>query len=109
MDRSNILRLVSYSRQQDVDGVWRDNVRTATEVFCQVDSVGRSEFFAAGQNGLRPEYRFTVFAGDYNGEAEVEYDGMAYAIYRTFYRRDDNIELYAARRVGVNNGAQNAG
>lgn len=104
MDRSNVITLISYTRQQDNNGVWRDDVRTATEVFCQVDSVTRAEFFAGGENGLRPEYRFTLFFGDYSGETEVEYNGVVYSIYRTYYGRGDTVELYAERKVGVANG-----
>lgn len=101
MDRSSVISLVSYTRRQDDTGVWRDNVRTKTDVFCQVDSVTRAEFFAGGQNGLKPEYRFILFFGDYSGEAELEYNGVTYSVYRTFYGRGDIVELYAERKAGV--------
>lgn len=72
------------------------------EVFCERKSVTRSEFFNAGRNGLNPEYVFTVFKGDYMGERTCEYDGLTYAIYRTYETDDDYIELYVMRKGGTN-------
>ena len=65
-------------------------------------SVSRREFYEAGRNGLNPEYMFTVFAGDYNGERVVEYNGARYAVYRTYRTRTDYIEIYAQREGGTN-------
>lgn len=106
MDRSTPITLISETNTQDANGVWRSK-RTTREVFAQVDSVTRSEFFEAGRNGLNPEFRFTLFAGDYEGEREVEYNGKAYGIYRTYFARTDVIELYAERKGGTN-GAVNS-
>ena len=101
MDRSSIITLISYTRTQDSTGVWRDGVETRRNVFCSVESVSRAEFFAAGQIGLRPDYLFTVFFGDYAGESLCEYNGARYSIYRTYHARTDVMELYAQREVGV--------
>lgn len=72
------------------------------EVFCERQSVSRSEFFNAGRNGLNPEFVFTIFKGDYQGELACEYDGLTYAIYRTYETDDDYIELYVQRKGGTN-------
>lgn len=110
---------------QDANGVWRDTgqaywkdergyivrdeqhdelsfPQNYREVFCQVDSVTQTEFFEGGRNGLNPEYRFTMFAYDYQDERIVEYNGRLYAIYRTYQPRTDIIELYAERKGGTN-------
>lgn len=100
MDRSDVIKLVSYTRAQDSTGVWRETESTRT-VFCKADSVSQSEFFEGGQNGLKPEWRFTMFAPDYGGERTVEYNGMQYSVYRTYKAETDTIELYAERRAGV--------
>lgn len=105
MDRSNVITLLSNTRSQDATGVWRDGEEIRREIFCQVDSVSRAEFFAAGQSGLRPEYRITVFFGDYHGETRLIYNGARYAVYRTYHARTDELELYVQREVGVH-GAQ---
>ena len=102
MDRSELITLVSYPRTQDAKGVWRDGVPVEHNVFCQVDSVTQSEFFAGGQNGLKPEYRFTMFFAEYNGERTVIYNGVAYSVYRVYHARTDVLELYVERRAGNN-------
>lgn len=119
-----IITLISKTSQKDDYGRTVPT-ETTRDVFAQIDSVSRAEFFAAGQNGLNPEYRFTVFSGEYTGEREADYNGVRYSIYRTYqpsaYVRHDNskthegsisrntnsgnndrIELYASRKVGVN-------
>lgn len=77
---------------------------TATEkersVLCEVDSISQSEFYGAANTELNPEYRFTVFFDEYEGEEIVKYNGKRYAIYRT-YRADDNLELYVERKIGA--------
>ena len=105
----------SYGRQQATE--------TRRDVLCEVESVSRAEFFAAGQNGLTPDYRFRVFGAEWGGERECEYNGTRYSIYRTYQPSDhvrnnyeitpagsitrarssvsDYVELYAARKVGV--------
>lgn len=128
MDRSNVITLLSADKAQDENGVWRDVVQYLTTdtgeniiteegkkilildgitvrvktVFCNVDSVSRNEFFEAGRNGLNPEFVFTMFFGDYEGEHTLIYNGLAYAVYRTYRGRNDTIELYVQRKGGTN-------
>ena len=101
MDRSEQITLIGENRTQDDFGVWR-MTETETTVFCQVDSVTRDEFFEAGRNGLNPEYRFTLFYADYNGERTVVYKGNRYGVYRTYHARTDVLELYVERKGGSN-------
>lgn len=96
------LILFSSRKEQDDKGVWRVNAVPRT-VFCQVHSITRQEFFEGGRNGLNPSFMFTVFQGDYEGEAVCEYKGQSYAIYRTYLPANvDYIELYAERQGGTN-------
>ncbi|MBQ1810307.1 MAG: phage head closure protein [Erysipelotrichaceae bacterium] len=101
MDRSEVLYLIAETMSQDENGVWHKTL-TERKVFCQVDSVTRSEFFEAGRNGLNPEFRFTIFFGDYADEREVRYKGKTYAVYRTYHARTDTLELYVERKGGTN-------
>ena len=71
------------------------------QIFCRVKSVNRSEFFAAGQSGLSPAFLFEVFPADYAGEQELEFHGVRYAVYRTFQRDADTLEVYAQREGGI--------
>lgn len=101
MDRSDIVTLYADTVTYDQYGVAVKN-RTAKEVFCKVDSVTRAEFFEGGRSGLNPEYRITMFAGDYSGEVVVGYKGKMYSVYRTFYDKTDILELYVERQGGTN-------
>ena len=95
---TDVLTLISQTYTLDDYG---NNVANETEfvVFCEVESITQSEFYAAANTELNPEYRFRVFFGDYDGQSVVEYDGKRYEIYRTF-RSGDYMELYAERKVG---------
>lgn len=101
MDLSNELTLVSYTYEKDSKGVDRKTQSQRT-VFCGVESVSASEFFAANAAGLKPELRFTMFRYDYNGEEECIFEDEYYSIYRTYWVKNDRIELYAQKKVGVN-------
>lgn len=75
---------------------------TARQVFCRTRSVSRSEFYAAGQQGLHPSLVVDVFRGDYQGERIAVFHSKEYAIYRTYLKLDeDSIELYLEEKAGV--------
>lgn len=101
MDRSDVITLIKETQTQDANGVWRKQT-AEREVFCQVNSITRAEFFDAGRNGLNPEYSFSMFFGDYDGERTVRYKGQMYGVYRTYHERTDVLELYVERKGGVN-------
>ena len=96
---TDVLTLIAQTISTDQYG---NEVATEVEkqVFCEVDSITQTEFYQAANTELNPEYKFTIFFGDYNGQPIVEYNGVRYAIYRT-YRADDNLELYVERKIGA--------
>lgn len=97
----DVIDLISSSYAKDAYGVDKATEQTR-QIFCEVESVTRAEFFDGGRNGLNPEFKFTVFAADYRGEAICLYKGRRYGIYRTFRPDGDYMELYAERKGGVN-------
>lgn len=101
MDRSDVIKLISVTRTQDIYGQFVDT-ETSRQVYCQVGSITQSEFYEGGRNGLNPEYRFTVFFADYEDETIIEYKGKRYAVYRTYLARNDRLELYVERKGGTN-------
>jgi len=101
MDRSDIVTLYADSVSFNDYGV-AVKTRTSREVFCKVDSVTRDEFFEGGRSGLNPQYRITMFFGDYQGETLVGYNGKNYSVYRTYMAKTDIIELYVERKGGTN-------
>ena len=74
-------------------------------MYCQVNSVTRSEFFEGGRVGLNPEYMITMFGPDYDGQEIIIYKGKRYAVYRTYQGRNDTIEIYVERKGGTNGGS----
>ena len=105
MDRSTPIKLLTTQKSQNDYGVWEET-QTSRDVFCQVESVTRAEFFEGGRNGLNPEFRMSMFSGDYNGERLLMYNGNTYSIYRTFIAKNDIIELYVERKGGTNGSSQ---
>ena len=81
---------------------------TRRTVFCQVSSVGRSEFYQAAQADMHPEYIFTISNfRDYQGEKHAEYTdwlGTKHVLYITRAYRipdEDAVELTCEERTGL--------
>lgn len=100
MDRSEVVTLISVAKEKNAYGI-ESGTESRRDVFVNVQSVTRQEFFDAGQAGLQPQYVFVMFGPDYEGEKVVEYKGRRYSVYRTYARRDDSLELYVEERAGV--------
>ena len=99
----DVLTLLRYTLVKDAYGVQQKGTPEEVPVYCKAESVTRSEFFNAGRSGLNPEFRFTMFAGDYSGETELMYRGKGYSVYRTYHvPGTDYIELYVERKGGSN-------
>ena len=96
---TDVLTLIAQTISTDQYG---NEVATEVEkqVFCEVDSITQTEFYQAANTELNPEYKFTIFFGDYDGQPIVEYNGVRYAIYRS-YRTGDDLELYVERKIGA--------
>ena len=96
---TDVITLITQAITTDKYG---NEVATETErtVYCEVDSISQTEFYAAANTELNPEYRFTIFFGDYQGEDLVLFNGARYSVYRT-YRTGDDLELYTERKIGA--------
>lgn len=100
MDRSNVCNLISRAYSADTIGQMIATETTST-VYCNVQSVSQSEWFQGGQTGLKPEYKITMFAPDYDGQDVLEFEGVRFSVYRTYKRSDELLELYVEKRTGV--------
>lgn len=100
MGRDHVCTLIGVTYEQNAlkQHVPKESKR---EVFCNVEGLRQSEFFAAGRNGLRAQFMLTVFPDDYAGEGTVEVDGVRYGIYRTYPAKHDKLELYLEKKGGV--------
>ena len=99
MSMTDVIQLIKQTVTTNTYGI-EEMTETERTVFCEVNSVSQSEFFAAENTEINPEYRFTVFFGDYEGEMLLAFNDDRYSIYRT-YRTGDDLELYAERKVGT--------
>ena len=79
-----------------------EETETGKTVWCKVSSVTAYEIATMGQNTIKPSLKVTLWADEYNGEEEVEIDGLMYGVYRTYQTGQDEIELYLERKGGVN-------
>lgn len=98
-----VIKLISITYAVDKYGN-QVETRAERQVFCTVNSVGRTEFYQAAQTGLQPSYVFTLsHYVDYRGEKECKYTDWTgtekvFTITRT-YIRGDSIDLTAEERV----------
>lgn len=102
MDKSDVIKLVKETPVRNEYKVLTTE-KTEREVFCQVHTISQKEFFKAGEQGLKPQYRFTIANNaDYEGEKLIIYNGKEYAVYRSFVKNTEAIELYVEEKVGIN-------
>lgn len=79
-------------------GVHEAKTETVREVFCEVTSVGRSEFYAAYNMGMQPEYVLKLAdMYEYRDETELMFRGKRYNVIRTYVTPDGGIELTIQR------------
>lgn len=64
-----------------------------TEVFADVRSVRREEFYRSRQAGMEPALAFVLRACDYGGQSRVEYEGKQYRVIRAYTGDGEWLEL----------------
>lgn len=77
---------------------------TRAEVLCTSVPISRSEFFAAGQIGITPDFELVINPIEYDGQKIVEYKGKKLSIYRTYQRDENELEIYCQYAPGLNGG-----
>ena len=83
-------------------------IETVRQVFCQVRSIGRNEFYQAAQNNLHPEFVFVLsHYKDYEGETLIRFapwgstEEKTYSVIRTYRLGDsDELEIVVEERIG---------
>lgn len=70
------------------------------EVFCNVKSISRSEFYNAATTGLKPSLVFKVRIVDYNDQEKIKFEDNEYKIIRTYIVDTENIELTCEKVLG---------
>jgi len=110
MDRSSTAILIK-STYTIGDIGQRVETKSYRTIFCQIRSVTGTEWFAGGQNGIKPSYQLTMFKYDYENELLVNIGGTIvngvltggrnYSVYRTYEAKNDSIELYLEEKAGT--------
>lgn len=98
---NDFINLVSYTSEKDARGVSRRTENITENIPADVKSAGSQEWFEGGRNGLNPQFTFTIRRIDYAQQEVAEYEGKRYAIYRTYRRGDDFIELHVQKEMGA--------
>ncbi len=93
------LTLIDYTIEYDEIGQQK-KIETRTNILCAVKSIGRNEFYAAAQAGLKPEITFVIHGYEYNGEKEVEFEGQKYKVIRTYMKDFEEMELVCEKVIG---------
>ena len=100
----DVITLISVGdREFDSWGIPQESTYTRRQVLCDVRSAGRSEFYQAAQNGLKPELEANLFYLDYEGEPMAMVNGIYYKVIRTYRAESadtDRIILTLERDIG---------
>lgn len=100
MDRSNVIYLIGKTYAADSIGQYVPT-QVKREVYCDVRSITRAEWYDAGRQGFKPDISFVMFAPDYQGENEIEYNERRYSVYRTYISQNEALELYCQTIGGL--------
>lgn len=69
------------------------------EVFCNIKSISKNEFYEAGRKDLQLSYVITIHSFEYEDERYVEFNGKKYEILRSYLNKD-LIELTVGEKIG---------
>ena len=97
---NDILYFPVVTEEMDPLGQPIETKEFSRRVFCERVPVRQSEFFAAGQQGIKPAECLKVYDLDYKDEEELKYRDHVYHIYRKYGPIDERMELYCEVRSG---------
>lgn len=96
MLRVDVIGLVTETRS--AHGVHETITESIREVYAEIRSVTRSEFYNALNAGVQPEYVFKLTLDeDYQGEKFLRFRDQKWRIVRTYLTEDGGIEITAER------------
>lgn len=99
---NSVAKISLISKSYTIDSVGNPvPTTTKKDVYAYVSSVNQSEFFKAGQQGLKPYACYTVRLTEYHDEDEIEVGSKKLTVYRTYNRTDGRVELYTQERKGT--------
>lgn len=74
-------------------------------ILCGLKSIGRTEFYNAAANGLKPSYILVVHPYEYNNETYVEFSEdekpkQRYKVMKTYKVNTEELELTCEKVIG---------
>jgi len=85
--------LIEITAEPDADGYVTETETGRRSVYVDVQSVKRSEFYAAKQSGANIIQTFLVRSVDYSDEKRIEHKGTAYRVERAYTKGGEITEL----------------
>ena len=103
MKKSVVIELIKHDETSTDD--WGNPVKNEErwQVFAEQMSVGQAEFYRAANQGLKPNFVFEIYSGEFRDADLVICDGAEYTIIRTYQRTLDRLELVCERKVANGN------
>lgn len=95
MKRYDVVEIIEES--PTVHGVFEEPVQQTRQLFVEVRSVSRSEWYTANAQNIQADIVFVLTVdADYQGEKELYFHDRKYRVIRT-YMSEDGIELTCER------------
>lgn len=76
-----LINVTGYTKNSIGDRIPKEE---KTDVLCDIKDVTRTEHYAAAAHGMKPEIVFMVNKYEYQGQKEVEYEGVRYTVMRAY-------------------------
>lgn len=93
VDEIMLTKQTAAGERVDSDGFENTPDESTRTVFCNVKSVGYSEYFKSQQTGKVVEAKCDIHRADYEGEDTVKLNGRRFFVLKTYEIDDDTIEL----------------
>lgn len=91
--KNEVINLKKITTTKDRDGYITEKIESEKQVFADVKSVSRNEFYSAMQAGVKATAIFVVNAFDYSDESEIEYNSKRYTVVRSYQTNLNDVEL----------------
>ena len=88
----DVVTLEAVTEDRDGDGFPVEKIET-TDVFADVVTTKRSEFYTAKQAGIDLAITVKLRAADYNGQERLSYEGKRYKVERAYTEAREYYEL----------------
>lgn len=98
--KNELITLKKLTSERDEDGyVTSYDEDSSNEIFAEVKSVTRTEFYNAMRAGVAAEIAFVVNIDEYEAQNVVDYNGKRYYVVRTYATSISDIELICSDKA----------